>query len=151
VKSAPARNRGFSLIELLITLAILAIVTSLGVAGYRQYVQRAARVDATSALLRVAAAQERFYTQNGQYAGDEELTLAPPAGLGITGTERGYYALAIDSADAELASGFTASAMVDPGSNQGDDEDCWIFSINERGQRSARDRDDAENTDRCWR
>ena len=51
VMSVTARGRGFTLIELMITVAILAIVTSLAVGGYRQYLRRAARVDATSALL----------------------------------------------------------------------------------------------------
>jgi type IV pilus assembly protein PilE len=146
--------RGFSLIELLVTLAVLAIVTSVAVGSYRQYVQRAARVDATSALLRVAAAQEKFYAQNGQYAGNDVLATAPPDGLGIAGTERGYYDLSIAAAAGGLATGYTATATADSGSSQADDDNCQTFTINERGLRTASNSDgdtSAEITDRCWR
>lgn len=148
------RAGGFTLIELLITVAVLAIVTSLAVGSYRQYVRRAGRVDATSALLRVAASQEKFYAQNGIYAGDAELAPAPPAGLGITGTERGSYTLSITAAAGGLAVGFTANATADTGGDQRDDEDCWSFAINERGLRSASDKagtTSTEITNRCWR
>lgn len=135
---------GFTLIELLITVALLGIIATLAVGGYRQYVRRAARVDATSALLRVASAEEKFYAQNGRYADT-------PAGLGIENTERGYYALAIQIPAAGPAVGFTATATVNPGSSQADDEDCWVFSINERGLRNAESRSGDSVTDRCWR
>lgn len=156
MRAAAARPAGFSLIELLVTLAILAIVMSLGTAGYRQYLQRANRVDATSALLRVAAAQEKFYAQNGQYADNAQLAAAPPAGLGITGTERGYYTLSVTPAPVAggLAVGFTATATVDPGSNQRNDDGCRSFTINERGQRAAADDSgvsSVEATERCWK
>ena len=45
---------GFSLIELLIVVVIAAVLIGIGVPGYRQYVQRANRSDATAALLRIA-------------------------------------------------------------------------------------------------
>lgn len=140
---------GFSLIELLVTLAIMAIVTSLAVGGYRQYLRRANRVDATSALLRLAAAQEKFYVQNGQYADAGAMAAAPPLGLGIAGTERGYYALDIQSND--LTTGYTATATVDAGGEQADDSDCATFSVTAQGLRSATDSGGADNTDRCWR
>ena len=73
--------RGFTLIELMITLAISGILMTLAVVSYERYVRRAGRVDATSALLRIASAQEKFYAQNGQYTDD--LESAPPDGLGI--------------------------------------------------------------------
>jgi type IV pilus assembly protein PilE len=154
VSAATARTRGFTLIELLITVAILAIVTSIAVGGYRQYVRRAARVDATSALLRLAAAQEKFYAQNGRYAADTERAAAPPAGLGIAGTERGYYTLAVAIAAGGPAVGYTATATVDTASDQADDEDCWVFGIDERGLRTAQSRGGGTGqavTDRCWR
>ncbi len=153
-RRAPGPGRGFTLIELLITVAILSIVTSLAVGGYREYMRRVNRSDATTALLRLAAAQEKFYTQNGEYAADDELTGDPPDGLGIPGTERGYYTLAIAIAAGGPTVGYTATATVDPGGAQRDDEDCRSFSINERGVRSA-ETDAGETgptvTERCWR
>ena len=82
------------------------------------------------------------------------MATAPPAGLGIEGTERGYYSLAIEIAAGGAAIGFTATATVDPASNQADDEDCWVFGINERGLRTAQSKSGdtgAAVVDRCWR
>lgn len=149
-----ADSRGYSLIELLVTVAIVAILATGAVAAYTQYVLRAARVDATGALLRLASAQEKFYAQNGQYAGADVMADAPPAGLGIGGTERGLYTLDIELDPGGPALGFAASATVDESSGQARDEDCWVFRIDSRGARSAETRDgDAGEavTGRCWR
>lgn len=154
MRAAAAAARGFSLVELLVTLAIAAIVTSLAVGGYRQYLKRANRVDATSALLRIASAQEKFYAQNGQYADGAALAPAPPAGLGIPATERGYYVLDIQLDADGAAVGYTATATVAAGGPQADDADCWVFSVNERGLHAAETREGdagAAITDRCWR
>ena len=145
---------GFTLVELLVTVAVVAILTTLATAGYRQYLRRANRADATTALLRIASAQEKHYLQNGRYASGDELPAAPPAGLGIPRTERGYYRLAVEIPDGDAASGFLATATVQPGAAQADDHDCWVFAIDAQGRRSARTHDGgsgAEVTDRCWR
>lgn len=148
------RRAGFSLVELLVTLAILSIITTFAVGSYRQYLVRANRVDATAALLRIASGQEKHYAQNGEYAGDADLAAAPPEGLGIAGTERGFYTLAITPAADGLAVGYTATATADSSGGQQDDEDCRVFSINERGLRGAETSDGGtgpEVTERCWR
>ncbi len=146
---------GFTLIELLIVVVIVAILASISVGGYRQYVQRANRVDATSALLRVSAAQERFYLQNSRYASTaDELTAPPSAGLGISGTQHGLYDLAVVAGPDGAAAGYTATATAGSGASQRDDDDCRIFSIDQSGQRSAADAagtENAEVTARCWR
>ncbi len=147
------RAPGFTLIELLITVAILAIVTTLATGGYREYLRRANRVDATSALLRLASAQEKFFAQNGQYADSDAMGGAPPAGLGMAASERGYYLLDMQLPGGGVP-GFLALATVNDASNQADDDDCWVLTIDERGLRGAETRDGdtgAAVAARCWR
>jgi type IV pilus assembly protein PilE len=146
------RHAGFNLIELMVTVAIVAIVAAVAVPSYRQYVIRAKRTDATGALLRLAANQERFYIQNNTYASQALMDDAPPAGLGIDGTERGFYDLTIAARGATLANGYTATATVAAGGDQADDDDCVEFSVNDQGLRTAGVAPgDASTTDLCWR
>lgn len=142
-------DSGFSLVELMVTVAIVATIAAVAIPSYRQYVMRANRADATASLLRLASAQERFYLQNNTYASNDQMDDAPPAGLGIAGTERGFYALEIESDD--LLTGYEARATIVAGEAQHDDEDCVEFSVNEQGLRAAEDSGGGDNTERCWR
>jgi type IV pilus assembly protein PilE len=146
---------GFTLVELMITLAVLAIISSLSVVSYRQYVRRANRVDATSALLHLSAAQERYYLQHNQYAtADAELADPPPAGLGITGTQQGLYEVSVVAAADGAVVGYVAAATASGEGSQRDDDDCQVFTIDQSGMRGASDADgatSAEITARCWR
>jgi len=146
------RQAGFSLVELVVTMAIAAILAGLAIPAYRQYTMRANRVDAKSALLRLASNQERFYLQNNTYATDAQRPLAPPNGLGVNGTENGYYALAVQPpAGGPFTQGFTATATVIGGGRQRDDTQCWQFTVNEQGQKQAFTQGGADNTAVCWR
>lgn len=143
---------GVTLIELMVVMVVLAIIMGFGVPGYRQYIMRANRADATTALLRIAAAQERFFIANGAYATTNALlTGAPPAGLGFASTERGFYNLGVAPAAGGPAVGYTVTATADPGERQADDDDCQAFTMNERGQRTAADGGGGDTTNDCWR
>ena len=148
-----ARSKGFTLVELMIVVVIMAILASASVAGYRQYIRRANRVDATSALLRVSAAQERFYLQKNHYATTAaELSDPPPNGLGTAETGLGLYDLAVASADATI--GYTVTATASSDGSQRDDADCRSLSIDQSGKRSARNSAGTESAEiiaRCWR
>ncbi len=144
------RQNGMTLIELMIVIVVLGIIVGVGIPSYRGYIIRANRVDATSALLRLTANQERFYMQNNTYASNAQLAAALPAGLGIAGTDHGYYNLAIVAAGAGLAVGYTASATVVPGESQGPDADCWTYTVNEMGLRAATTQGAVDNTAVCW-
>lgn len=65
-----AGAHGFTLMELLITVAILGILASVAIPQYQQYVMRARRAEAKSALARVQGAQERYFTVNNTYTTD---------------------------------------------------------------------------------
>jgi type IV pilus assembly protein PilE len=131
------RARGFSLLELVVTLAIVAILASLALPGYRAQQLRARRTEAISALMQIAALQERHYLRHHTYT--LALEAVPPAGLGLrASSENGRYAIAITAAD---AAGFSATATA-VGSQAGDSR-CAAFTINETGARTATSPD-------CW-
>ena len=137
-------TRGFSLTELMITLAIIAILASIALPSYRNYVIRSHRGDATQALLRIAAQQEKYYIQNNSYAAALDA-----GGLNMDAkSENGWYDLSITAGD---VTGFTAEAVADSGEAQADDDDCQKFSIDSEGRKLAFDSGGAANDDVCWR
>ena len=140
------RQAGMTLVELVIVLVVVAILASIAVPGYRSYVLRTHRVEARTALLNLAAAQEKFYLVNHTYATDPQLTPAPPGGLGLPATtENGWYTITI--ADGANAAAFSATATA--AGSQAADGDCSTFTINHLGVKSAT-RSDGSPSPRCW-
>lgn len=145
-----SRERGVTLLELMAVVVIIGILASIAIPSYRTYLLRAQRTDGTSALLRVAAAQEKFYLQNNRYASQDELDDAPPAGLGIPATEHGYYTLTLDDTlDNTLA--FTVTAQAKSDGAQAKDTQCVTFTIDQAGARKAFDSGPTDTTSNCWR
>lgn len=68
---------GFTLIELMITVAIVAILAAIAYPSYRNYVIRAQVIDATNTLSAMRANMERFYQDNRQYTDVSALILSP--------------------------------------------------------------------------
>lgn len=62
------RIRGFSLLELMITIAIVGILTMVALPSYTTYIERSRRGDGMDLLLRVAAAQQMYHLTNRTYA-----------------------------------------------------------------------------------
>ncbi len=61
------RNRGFTLIELMIVVAIVGILASVAFPSYVESVRKSNRADAKSTMLQVASQEERYYTENNVY------------------------------------------------------------------------------------
>jgi type IV pilus assembly protein PilE len=131
------RTRGFSLLELVVAMVIVAVLAVLAQAAYRGQLLRARRTEAAVALLQIAAMQERYHLQHQTYA--TALETAPPAGLGLQAlSAEGRYALAVTAADTR---GFTVVATAR--GSQADDVGCALFSLDESGVKSATGSD-------CW-
>lgn len=146
-------QHGVTLLELMAVVVILGILASIAIPSYRTYVLRAQRSEATAALLRLAAAQEKFYLQNNTYttaiSGANSLNLFSSG----TATEHGWYNLSIAASGAAggIAVGYTATATAVSGQSQFKDTDCRTFTITETGQRGATKSDTTNNAATCWR
>lgn len=118
-------QRGFSLIELVIAVAILAIVASLAYPSFMGSVRKGRRAEAFAALSAVQQAQERWRANNAAYASD--LTAAAPAGLGLSSsTSGGLYTISIANTS---GTGYEAVATAVAGTSQASDSKCSTMGV----------------------
>ena len=72
---------GFTLIELMVTMAIIAILTAIAIPNYAVYIQRSSRGEARGQLLEVATWMERWRTERGRYDDPASAGNPPPTRL----------------------------------------------------------------------
>ena len=87
----PRKWRGFTLVELLITMVIAGILATIAVPSYQNHVQKARRANAYSCLLDTAQRQENFFYQNNRYTTNIGELGLPNANCG----EGGHYTLTV--------------------------------------------------------
>lgn len=143
------RSAGFTLIEMLIAVAIAGILASLAYASYSSSVQKSNRTDAKDALLQAASRQERFFLRSNNYSSD--IT-----DVGDVASTEGYYTMAVDATDETLNGScddgacYTISATANNPGPQAGDTQCAVFRIDNLGRRESEDTDGVDTTDICW-
>ena len=118
----PSSQRGFTIIEAMITLAILTIAVSLAIPSYLQYVIRSNRSEAIEALLAASACQERLLIRNNAYDAD----------VCGGGTENGFYVVSITTSNDDQ--NFVATAT--PQGSQVNDN-CGAMTLTDTGIKTA--------------
>jgi type IV pilus assembly protein PilE len=132
-------NRGFTLIELMIVVAILAILATWGYSSYRDTILKSHRSEGLGELLTIADKLERYYADQRTYVG---ATVGSAANaVHPASSENGYYTFSITSATAVQ---FTLTAA--PQGGQTDDTKCGTFTLTSQGARTASGTD----ADKCW-
>lgn len=116
--------RGFTLIELMIVVAIIAILGAIAIPAYQDSMRKSRRADAMTSLLQIQTLQERWRANNTSYTNSL-------SNLGWSGSNssEGYYTLAITAAAANT---FTATATPKSGGPQAGDP-CGALSITANG------------------
>jgi type IV pilus assembly protein PilE len=144
-----ARQRGVTLIELVVVIMIVGILAAVAIPSYRSYVIRSQRSDAKDALLALATQQEKHYLQCNTYAAILDAATDCAAGelQAADVSKNGWYALDVPAAN---ATAFTVRATAINGENQWQDTECRVFLVDQAGVRTAADDGGTDNTAECW-
>ena len=141
----PRRSRGFTLIELMITVAVVAILAAVALPAYKEQVARSKRSDVQALLVEDAGYMQRYYEANNTYlsTGTGANAISPVL-PNLQSPKSGIknYDLSIDSANTS-ATTFKLKA-VPTGSMTGDK--CGTYTIDNLGQKGA-----DQSVATCWR
>ena len=145
-----SRPGGFSLIELMVVVAIATILFAVAVPSYLTYVRQSRRTEARTAVLDLAGREERFFSTNGA------TYSVTPAQLGYAALPvvigGGYYQLSVCSPacapSAVAAPSYTVTATAVGGQLR--DLQCFSFSVDSTGRQFAVDSTNADATQFCW-
>jgi type IV pilus assembly protein PilE len=145
-------QRGFTLIELMIAVAVVGILAAIAYPSYTEYVARGKRSECKSALLRVAQFQERFYTANNSYTSDLSGALLTSGGTSYSGesTNSSACTIAITPTNAPATPTQTYALTATPQSNY-KDKQCGLLTLDNTQRKGVAANGSVTGTvDLCW-
>jgi len=147
------KQSGFTLIELMIVVVIVAILMGIALPSYRNYVLRSHRADGQFGLTQCAAIQERWFTKNNQYNTNADACAAT--------SPEGYYDIVIDIGDMGATgcglSGTTNNDCFElsatPTNKAGQDSDtiCATMTVDSMNLKTAKDSSNNNTKTDCWK
>lgn len=147
----PLRERGFTLIEILVVIVIVALLAAVALPGYRSFILKTKRSLGKSELLAVAARQEQFFVNNKQYATSLATLgyVANPYSINseaehvLTSATDKIYTIKLSSAS---TTAYTLQAV--PQGKQAKDTTCGTLQLTSSGEKSMVDA--TGNKSDCW-
>lgn len=119
------RTTGFTLIELMIVVAVIGILAAIGYPNYTEYVKKTRRAEVAALLTEEAQRLERFYSKTGQYTN----SIGPPAREHQVSTGNAFYTLnAQRSEQAFVLTATAATALMQ-------EDKCGAFLLENTGRR----------------
>lgn len=138
MQNSISKSAGFTLIEIMITVGILAIIAAVAFPAYQSQALKSKRADGIAMLVDVAAKQERYLVDHAVYTSDMTklgYSASPVA------SEKGYYKVSAVLSNSDLKYTLTATAQA----GQSADE-CGNLLLTSQGQRSW----SSSTATKCW-
>lgn len=145
IASSCTGGAGFTLVELMIVIVIVAILLTVALPTYQDSMRKGRRADAKAGLMDAANRQERFMLDRSTYTVDmRELGFASDPAL----SEEGHYSIDVKAPDGDcpIATCYVLTASPVAGGLQSDDTWCSRFILRSTGARTAEGSAAAE----CW-
>ncbi len=152
------KMRGFTLMELMIVVAVLGILAAVAFPSYQSYIRKGKRTDGKNALIAVQLAQEKWRVNHGSYASTvagSDCGTAAATGLCLSAnspmsSEGGYYSVSITSGDSV---GFvvTAAAQGDQANDKQGSTSCATLSLTVSSDNPTGKKESSEADYNCWK
>jgi len=144
------RMRGFTLIELMITLVVLAIIASIAIPAYTAQQKKARRADARNALLDIAGREERFFSVGNAYS-QVPTDVGYPGALFPVNSTNLFYSITVVVPN-PLFPATTPSFLITatPIGVQLNDTECASFTVDQTGNQTALNSGGVINSTTCW-
>lgn len=142
----PTLSKGFTLIELMITVAIIGILAAVALPSYQDYIRRGHRADAKAALLENVQFMERYFTETNRYldASGDAPALPVQRMPRDTGSTR-LYTITLDADNTDITT-YRLVAEPEPNTLMAADK-CGTLSINHRGVKGV---SGSLSVSECW-
>ncbi|WNO09865.1 type IV pilin protein [Teredinibacter sp. KSP-S5-2] len=143
--------KGFTLIEVLLVVAIISILGSIAFSSYQSSIQKSNRADGKELLLRCASMQERNFLRFNVYSDDEGVVCGAGANTVVTSID-GHYVLNVENTNCPTAADngqcfeMTATAQ----GSQRNDTTCLVLSLNQAGVKKSYSAYPGTETTGCW-
>jgi len=144
-RAAMTRMRGFTLLELMVVLVIIGILAAIAIPAYGRYAFRAHRVDGQELLLRIASAQERYYSSHNAYGSLTDV------GFTNATSEKGYYTATVAVSADPAGSASAAFVATATGVGGQTNDVCGPLAIDNAGNKTPGPAAASSNSNgSCW-
>jgi type IV pilus assembly protein PilE len=150
--SPHAPVRGFTLIELMVTLVVASILLSIAIPSYLNQIRESRRTEARTALLDLAGREETLYSTQNLYS-TVPTTVGYQGGAFPVTVGNGYYSVNVqvpNPAAPAAQPSFIITATPVAGTSQAKDTACQSFSVDQLGNQTALNSGGVLNSATCW-
>ena len=144
IKSKSHSNTGFTLIELIMVMAIVGVILSIALPSYQQSLYKARRAEAKTLLLDLANRQEQLMLDSSTYTTD--LAQLGYSEYKDEADDRAYSPKLNPCASGSIETCYLLTAVPVKNSHQEGDKNCTSFSLDSFGKKTAT----GDAKDECW-